>query len=69
MMDSSNNDGSIHDEQRNLAGRMEGAETSTGQRLIMVWYPAELIGYEDGTRRYRWVEIDASSALEPKVCF
>jgi hypothetical protein len=29
MVDSSNNDGSIHDGQRNLAGRMEGAETST----------------------------------------
>ena len=39
------------------------------QRLIMVWYPAELIGYDDGTPRYRWAEIDASSAREPKVCF
>jgi hypothetical protein len=37
------------------------------QRLIMVWYPAELIGYEDGVPRYRWELIDASSALEPKV--
>jgi hypothetical protein len=38
-------------------------------RLIMAWYPAELIGYEDGMPRCRWELIDASSALEPKVCF
>ena len=37
------------------------------RRKMWVWYPAEIIGYENGMPVWRLELIDAATALEPKI--